>query len=106
MTADMTAAPALANNPVVRSFDAVARGSDRVRARVRVEPIVTNAERLQAEEAARNAAQSRKNRAPLGMDMLADTRFGRYVENLHPSDIVYWVACVGGACLLLIKATI
>ena len=38
--------------------------------------------------------------------MLTDTRLGRYVESMHPGDIVYWVAGLGGACLLLIKATI
>ena len=55
--------------------------------------------------AARRIEQHR-NRAPLGIDLLTDTRFGRYVNNLHPGDIFYWVACLGGACLLLIKATI
>lgn len=105
MTADMTmtAAPQMpANNPILR-MDA-ARAYDPVRARVRVEPVVTNAERLQAVEAAR--AQTSQRRAPLGVNALRDTRFGRYIENMHPGDIVYWVACLGGACLLLIKATI
>lgn len=83
-----------------------ARPFDPVRARVHVEPLITNAERMQAQQAAHNAAEHRKSRAPLGIDVLRDTRLGRYVQNLHPGDIVYWVAGLGGACLLLIKATI
>ena len=101
MTA-MTATPMPANNPLVR-MDA-ARAFDPVRARVHVEPLTTNAERLQAVEAA--CTQTSQRRAPLGINALRDTRFGRYIENMHPGDIVYWVACLGGACLLLIKATI
>jgi hypothetical protein len=76
---------------------------DPVRARVHFEPLTTNAERMQAEQAARDARSQR--RAPLGVALLTDTRLGRYVENMHPGDIVYWVAGLGGACLLLIKAT-
>lgn len=96
----MNAAPlSHANSSVSRSFDPV-------RARVHFEPLTTNAERLQALEAERAAAQRKKERAPLGFDGLRDTRVGRYVQNLHPGDIVYWVAGLGGACLLLIKATI
>ncbi len=99
MTADMTAiSVTLANNPT-RSFDPV-------RARVQCEALVTNAERMQAEEALRAVSELRQTRAPLGIDLLTDTRFGRYVSSLHPGDIFYWVACLGGACLLLIKATI
>ena len=98
MTADMTAISArLANSPT---------RLDPVRARVQCEALVTNAERMQAEEAQRAASEQRQNHAPLGIDLLTDTRFGRYVNNLHPGDIFYWVACLGGACLLLIKATI
>jgi hypothetical protein len=26
-------------------------------------------------------------------------------RRLHPGDIVYWVACLGGACLLLLSTT-
>lgn len=111
MTANMTAAPAIpANrlmvssaNPVIHSLNPV-RTFDPVRARVHVEPLMTNAERLQAAEAAARAANQR--RAPLGVNALRDTRLGRYIEAMHPGDVVYWVACLGGACLLLIKATI
>ena len=92
--------------PATFAANSAARPYDPVRARVQCAPIVTNAERLQAQEAALAGTQRRKNRAPLGFDMLRDTRIGRYVQNLHPGDIVYWVAGLGGACLLLIKATI
>jgi hypothetical protein len=105
IAADITAADMTANrgtlavNNPVRSFDPV-------RTRVHCESLMTNAERMQAEAAQRAAAEQRKSRAPLGIATLADTRFGRYVSNLHPGDIFYWVACLGGACLLLLKATI
>jgi hypothetical protein len=92
------------NMTTMTATNSVARSFDPVRARVCCAPIVTNAERLQAEEAA--LAERNRKRAPLGIDALRDTRLGRYVENMHPGDIVYWVACLGGACLLLIKATI
>ena len=85
---------------------AASRAFDPVRARVHFEPLTTNAERLQAIEAARAAAERKQTRAPMGFNALRDTRLGRYLENLHPGDIVYWVAGLGGACLLLIKATI
>ncbi|HVT80656.1 MAG TPA: hypothetical protein VHM90_08360 [Phycisphaerae bacterium] len=96
MIADMTA----------NSTNTTSRQFDPVRARVHYEPHVTNAERMQAEEAARSGAERRKTSAPLGIEMLTDTRFGRYVGGMHPGDIVYWVAGLGAACLLLIKATI
>ena len=95
-----------AATPATFAANSQSRPFDPVRARVQCAPVVTNAERLQAQEAALAAAQRRRNRAPLGMDMLRDTRLGRYVQNLHPGDVVYWVAGLGGACLLLIKATI
>ena len=95
-----------AATPATFAANSSARPFDPVRARVRCTPLTTNAERLQAVEAARAAAEPRNGRAPLGLAMLTDTRFGRYVQRLHPGDIAYWVAGLGGACLLLIKATI
>lgn len=95
-----------AATPATLAANSSALPFDPVRARVRCEHIVTNAERLQALEAARIAAQPRKGRSPLGIALLRDTRFGRYIQNLHPGDVVYWVAGLGGACLLLLKATI
>ncbi len=95
-----------AATPATLAANSPARPYDPVRARVQCAPIVTNAERLQAVQAAYAEAQRSRTHAPLGMDLLRDTRLGRYVQNLHPGDIVYWVAGLGGACLLLIKATI
>jgi hypothetical protein len=34
----------------------------------------------------------------------ADSRGGR-PRGPHPGDILYWVACLGGVCLLLLSAT-
>jgi len=36
--------------------------------------------------------------------LLPDTRNGG-PRGPHPGDVLYWVACVGGACLLLLAAT-
>jgi len=95
-----------AATPATLAANSSARPFDPVRARVRCEPLTTNAERLQEVEAARIAAQPRKPRTPSGVALLRETRVGRYVQSLHPGDVVYWIAGLGGACLLLIKATI
>jgi hypothetical protein len=39
-----------------------------------------------------------------GLFLLPDTRSGG-PRGPHPGDVLYWVACVGGACLLLLAAT-
>jgi hypothetical protein len=39
-----------------------------------------------------------------GLHLLADTR-GTGPRGPHPGDVLYWVACLGGACLLLLCAT-
>ena len=36
--------------------------------------------------------------------VVADGQSG-LLNRAHPSDVVYWVACLGGACLLLLCAT-
>jgi hypothetical protein len=73
------------------------QGLDPVRARVTASQQLTNDQLLQAEEEAREAADSQH--------LLPDTR--RSVpQGPHPGDILYWVTCVGGACLLLLEATI
>jgi len=54
---------------------------------------ITNHERMQAELAAEHAEQQNALTLP-------DTRHG----GPHPGDIVYWVACLGGACLLVLCA--
>lgn len=58
---------------------------------------ITNHERLQAEMAAEHVEQPATGRH-FG---LPDTRHG----GPHPGDVVYWVACLGGACLLVLCAT-
>ena len=40
-----------------------------------------------------------------GLHLVATTRATGQSAVLHPGDIVYWVACLGGACLLLLCAT-
>ena len=37
-----------------------------------------------------------------GLHLVADTHGPR---RPHPADVLYWVACLGGACLLLLCAT-
>ncbi len=39
-----------------------------------------------------------------GLYLVADTRAAG-PRGPHPVDVVYWVACLGGACLLLLTAT-
>jgi len=39
-----------------------------------------------------------------GPFLLPDTRGGG-PRGPHPGDVLYWVACLGGACLLLLAAT-
>jgi hypothetical protein len=39
-----------------------------------------------------------------GLHLVADTR-GTGPRGPHPGDVLYWVACLGGACLLLLTAT-
>lgn len=67
---------------------------DPVRSRVHAEPQRTNFEILQAETAARQEAS-----APT-MPEAPPTR-----RKTHPGDVLYWVACLGGVCLLLFTAT-
>ena len=38
-----------------------------------------------------------------GIHLLPETRNPR--GGWHPGDVLYWVACLGGACLLLLCAT-
>ena len=42
--------------------------------------------------------------APPRLQLVPDTRGGG-PRRPHPGDVLYWVACLGGACLLLIAAT-
>ncbi len=69
---------------------------DRVRARVTVKQQLTNDQILQADAAAHPASDV--------LHLPPDTRGGG-PRGPHPGDVLYWVACVGGACLLLMAAT-
>jgi hypothetical protein len=57
---------------------------------------LTNDQILQADAATHSAADV--------LHLPPDTRGGG-PRGPHPGDVLYWVACVGGACLLLIAAT-
>lgn len=39
-----------------------------------------------------------------GIHLLPDTGSPK-LSRWHPGDVLYWVACLGGACLLLLCAT-
>jgi hypothetical protein len=45
-----------------------------------------------------------ENQEDRGLHLIADTR-GTRPRGPHPGDVIYWVACLGGACLLLLCAT-
>ena len=75
---------------------ASALGFDRVRARVTVPQQLTNDQIPPADAMARPAVNL--------FHLPPDTRGGG-PRGPHPGDVLYWVACVGGACLLLIAAT-
>lgn len=82
MTADHAACPTILSMP---------SPLDPVRARIR-------ATRSQAHEPG-DAAHTNRS-----LHLLAETR-GNGPRGPHPGDILYWVACLGGACLLLLSAT-
>ena len=68
---------------------------DPVRARVILSQQLTNDQILQADAAAHPAADL--------LRLPPDTRGGG-PRGPHPGDVLFWVACVGGACLLLMAA--
>jgi hypothetical protein len=92
------------------------RRPDPVPSRVAYHHPLTNYERMQAELAqehvAQQAAPAPRRRfslppAPETHESLsAGFDHGNSVTHrTHPADLVYWVACLGGACLLLLCAT-
>jgi hypothetical protein len=92
MTANQIANPALF---------AIPGGSpgfaDPVKARVAAPRQVTHFEELQGSIAPSSATHR-------GLHLLPATlKSGR--RRPHPGDVLYWVACLGGACLLLLSAT-
>jgi hypothetical protein len=90
MTANQTANPALF---VIHGGSP--RRPDPVKARVAAPRQLTNFEAMQASAA---PAPHR------GLHLLADTARGG-PRRPHPGDVLYWVACLGGVCLLLLSAT-
>jgi len=88
MTANLTACPA-----TVPSMGAFRQSLDPVRARVAVLQQLTNDQMHKTVEVARHAADI-VQRPPIHRS-----------SGLHPGDVLYWITCVGGACLLLLTAT-
>jgi hypothetical protein len=90
----------MTSNPATHAtlipIDAARHGADPVRARVNVNLQLTNDQILQADASAHPAADL--------LHLPPDTRGGG-PRRPHPGDVLYWVACVGGACLLLMAAT-
>jgi hypothetical protein len=86
MTANSANYPAMTTHRIAYS-----QSLDPVRARVNASQQLTNDQLLQAAEA-----------APYAADVV---HLPRITRGPHPGDILYWVTCVGGACLLLIEAT-
>jgi hypothetical protein len=74
------------------------RRLDRVRARMATNRNVRNPQDLRAFRSERQPQNP-------GLHLVADTRGTGPARGLHPGDVLYWVACLGGACLLLLCAT-
>lgn len=74
------------------------RRIDRVRARISANKTFRS---LQGGRTLHSAAQPHNP----GLHLLADTRGTGPARGPHPGDVLYWVACLGGACLLLLCAT-
>ena len=70
------------------------QGIDRVRARVAVFQPLTQNHMPHVIDAARYAVEI-VQRPPIHRD-----------RGLHPGDVLYWVTCLGGACLFLIATAI
>jgi len=89
------------------------RRPDPVPSRVAYHHPLTEFEKQQAELAAeQEAGRAPKSRFTLppvpenqsSVPVVAEGQQG-LLSRAHPSDVVYWVACLGGACLLLLCAT-
>ena len=87
---------------------------DPVPSRVAYHHPLTEYEKQQAELAAEEANHAPKGRFALpplpeietGVDLSASAPSSHgFVTRAHPSDVIYWLACLGGACLLLLCAT-
>ena len=102
----MTADPAIYPYPAISASakfvagGASPRRSDPVRDRVSGNHPLINPQTLYAGHENGFEPQA----AHRGLHLLADTR-GTGPRGPHPGDVLYWVACLGGACLLLLSAT-
>jgi hypothetical protein len=96
MTTDSTTSPETTFATVIAWTQ-----TDPVRNRVAYQQPLTNFEKLQTWDA-QSAKTGSLRAANLGID-LPDTP-GPRLRRPHPGDILYWVACVGGACGLLFCA--
>jgi hypothetical protein len=98
MTADPATYPAIPATFVAGG--ASPRRTDPVRARVSGGHALTNSPTLYTGH--ENGSEAHTTHR--GLHLLADTR-GAGPRGPHPGDVLYWVACLGGACLLLLSAT-
>jgi len=97
MNLQLTTGPAAPPAVFVMGSNAQRR-PDPVRARVHAEPQTTNAELLQI-DLCRHPGATATPAVPL---LPPDAHGGP--RKPHPGDVLYWVACLGGACLLLLAA--
>jgi hypothetical protein len=94
----MTAAPA--SSPAIFVVAGAShRGSDPVRTGVAGRDSFVNAAARYASHEDDHQAAARR-----GLRSMSETR-GTGPRGPHPGDVLYWVACLGGACLLLLSAT-
>ena len=92
-----TATPAAALQPALWSRP------DPVRSRVHFAPQLTHFEMLRA-DAARRSPAGNVRFGELPNYLPPDTGTPR-PRRPHPGDIVYWLTCLGGICLLLFAGT-
>ena len=86
------------------------RRPDPVPSRVAYHHPLTEYEKLQAErtsEDAQVAGTTPKGRFSIPQERLtaSEPAAARFLNGRHVGDVVYWVACLGGGCLLLLCAT-
>jgi hypothetical protein len=92
MTANQIANPALFAIP-----GGLRQYTDPVKARVAAPRQITHFEELQASTAPTPETHR-------GLHLLPEAVRGNR-RRPHPGDVLYWVACLGGVCLLLLSAT-
>lgn len=96
-----------------RGESTACRRPDPVPSRVAYHHPLTEYEKLQAERAQEDAQRTGatpKRRFALPPEPVltpdsAQPTAANFLQGRHFGDVVYWVACLGGACLLLLCAT-